>query len=197
MEAPDYTSKRIVVKSCTSSRAIGASSSRFVVSADGPSHRYVTDSQGAQNPHWKASGRLLRIDRHGAAATVLASDLRAPNGLAFTPEADGLWVSQNTGNRIDFLRLDAEGTAVATAHPAVFASVGEAQIDSLANDADGLFDDDLDAVSGVLDRARAATLGKYPWHDDALGGPIRQPQPRALALQDSPTEDYEGRLMPS
>ncbi|MEV5070721.1 SMP-30/gluconolactonase/LRE family protein [Microbacterium sp. LMI12-1-1.1] len=107
------------------------------IAFDEEGHLYVTDSQGAQDPYWQASGRLLRIDRDGATATVLASELPAPNGLAFTPGADGLWVSQNTGNRIDFLRLDAEGTAVATAHPAVFASVGEAQIDSLATDADG------------------------------------------------------------
>lgn len=107
------------------------------ISFDAEGHLYLTDSLGAQDPYWEASGRLIRLDRDSGDATVLAAELPAPNGLAFTPAGDGLWLSQNTGNRIDYLRLSEDGTTVATAHPAVHVSAGTAQIDSLATDRDG------------------------------------------------------------
>jgi lactonase len=107
------------------------------ISFDDDGHLFVTDASGARSPYWDASGRLIRIDRETAAATVLATELPSPNGIAFTPDGTGLWVSQNTGNRIDYLGLSPDGTMIATAHPAIHTSVGIAQVDSLAVDADG------------------------------------------------------------
>ncbi|MWV48707.1 SMP-30/gluconolactonase/LRE family protein [Rathayibacter sp. VKM Ac-2803] len=98
---------------------------------------YVTDAAGATAPYWEASGRVVRIDPATAEATVLASDLPSPNGVGFSPDYDALWVSLNTGNRIDRLTLSPEGTEVATAHPAIVASAGIGQVDSIAVDADG------------------------------------------------------------
>lgn len=45
--------------------------------------------------------------------------LPVPNGIAFTPGFDGVWVSQNSANRIDYLRLDGNGQKVLTAHPGI------------------------------------------------------------------------------
>ncbi len=98
---------------------------------------YVTDAAGAQAPHWEASGRVVRIDPISRAATVLADGLPSPNGIGFTPNHDGLWIGLNTGNRIDRLTLNADGTEVATAFPAIHASAGVGQLDSIAVDADG------------------------------------------------------------
>ncbi|MCQ6271453.1 SMP-30/gluconolactonase/LRE family protein [Pseudarthrobacter sp. R1] len=56
---------------------------------------------------------------------------------AFAPGHDAMWVSHNTGNRIDYLRLNPDGTTVETAHPAIHVSAGEGQVDSLAVDAAG------------------------------------------------------------
>lgn len=98
---------------------------------------YVTDAAGAQDPYWDASGRIVRVDPATGAASVLASELPSPNGIAFSPDHGELWVSMNTGNRIDRLTLSADGTEVATAFPAVHASPGVGQLDSIAVDADG------------------------------------------------------------
>lgn len=70
---------------------------------------YITDSKGAQEPYWKPQGRLVRIEGSGSATTVLAENSPAPNGIAFTPGFDGLWVARNTANRIDFFRLSEGG----------------------------------------------------------------------------------------
>ncbi|WP_454852718.1 SMP-30/gluconolactonase/LRE family protein [Promicromonospora soli] len=107
------------------------------VAFDEAGNLFVTDTTGYADPSWEPQGRVVRVDGETAAATVLARDLPAPNGISFTPDFDGLWVSHNTGNRVDFLRLGAGGTEVATAHPAIYFSGGQSQIDSTAVDADG------------------------------------------------------------
>ncbi|QHC58807.1 SMP-30/gluconolactonase/LRE family protein [Rathayibacter sp. VKM Ac-2760] len=98
---------------------------------------YVTDAAGAQDPYWEASGRVVRVDPATGAATVLASELPSPNGIAFSPDHGELWVSLNTGNRIDRFTLAEGGTEVATAFPAIHASPGVGQLDSIAVDAAG------------------------------------------------------------
>ncbi|WP_230673141.1 SMP-30/gluconolactonase/LRE family protein [Rathayibacter sp. Leaf248] len=98
---------------------------------------YVTDAAGAQDPYWEASGRVVRVDPSSGSASVLADELPSPNGIAFSPDHRELWVSMNTGNRIDRLTLTADGTEVATAFPAIHASPGIGQLDSIAVDADG------------------------------------------------------------
>ncbi|PPF79897.1 hypothetical protein C5E07_18490 [Pseudoclavibacter sp. RFBJ3] len=98
---------------------------------------FVTDAAGALAPYWEPSGRLVRVSADRATADVLASELASPNGLAFTPDASGLWVTLNTGNQVDYLTLAEDGTSVATAHPAIRVDAGKAQIDSAAVDAEG------------------------------------------------------------
>jgi lactonase len=107
------------------------------VAFDESGNLFVTDTTGYADPSWEPQGRVVRIDRETAEATVLASDLPAPNGISFSPDFDALWVSHNTGNRVDFLRLGEGRTEVTTAHPAIYFDGGQTQIDSTAVDADG------------------------------------------------------------
>lgn len=107
------------------------------VAFDEVGNLFVTDTSGYADPSWEPQGRVVRIDAESAEATVLARDLPAPNGISFTPDFDALWVSHNTGNRVDHLRLDEARTEVATAHPAIYFSGGQSQIDSTAVDAEG------------------------------------------------------------
>jgi lactonase len=97
----------------------------------------ITDSAGYGDPYWEASGRLVRLDRATSTATVLASELAAPNGIGFSPDYDSLWVGLNTGNQIDHIVLSDDGTQIVTAHPAIHVDGGASQVDSLAIDADG------------------------------------------------------------
>jgi lactonase len=107
------------------------------VAFDESGNLFVTDTTGYADPYWEPQGRVVRIDRETAEASVLARDLPAPNGISFTPDFDALWISHNTGNRVDHLRLDEAGTEVRTAHPAIHFDGGHTQIDSTAVDADG------------------------------------------------------------
>ncbi|MGQ1840191.1 SMP-30/gluconolactonase/LRE family protein [Kocuria turfanensis] len=107
------------------------------ISFDAEGNLFVTDAAGARDPHWDATGRIIRVDGATSEAVVLADELESPNGIGFTPEEDALWISLNTGNRIDRLTLSKTGTEVSAAHPAVYASTGAAQLDSIAVDAEG------------------------------------------------------------
>lgn len=107
------------------------------ISFDEEGNLYITDSSGYDDPYWDPSGRVIRIDAQGEDITVLADELPAPNGIAFTPEFDGLWVSHNTSNQIDYFSLSQDGTELESAHPAIQVDAGQAQVDSLAVDAEG------------------------------------------------------------
>ncbi|OON81679.1 SMP-30/gluconolactonase/LRE family protein [Streptomyces tsukubensis] len=83
-----------------------------------------------------AHGRVVRIDRDGEKATVLAEGLASTNGISFDKDYRGLWISELTQNRISYLGLDGKGE-VASQHTAVRVDGGIAQTDSIAVDADG------------------------------------------------------------
>jgi lactonase len=103
---------------------------------DETGNMYVSDSKGHDVPG-ATDGRIIRIDPGTSQPTVLATDLPAPNGISFDSSFTGLWVSQLTGGRIDYLRLNADRTAVTASHPAVHFSGGHSQPDSNAVDAAG------------------------------------------------------------
>ncbi|WP_461169525.1 SMP-30/gluconolactonase/LRE family protein [Arthrobacter sp. Z1-15] len=104
---------------------------------DEDGHLFVSDTTGHDGPAEEAQGRIVRIDKDTAEPTVLAKDLPAPNGISFTEDFKGLWVSQYSDNRIDYLGLNEDRTGVANSHPGVHFSGGKSQIDSNAVDADG------------------------------------------------------------
>ncbi|MDT9682297.1 SMP-30/gluconolactonase/LRE family protein [Streptomyces sp. TRM76323] len=95
---------------------------------------YVSDSRGMSEG--EATGRVVRIDREGKDATVLADGLEAPNGISFDTEYRGLWISELTQNRVSYLRLGGKA-GVAPLHSAIRVDGGIAQTDSIAVDADG------------------------------------------------------------
>ncbi len=101
---------------------------------DQEGHLYISDSRGLSTG--EAKGRVVRIDRDGKNATVLAGELAAPNGISFDADHRGLWVSELTENRISYLLLDGKG-GVASQHTAIRVDGGIAQTDSIAVDADG------------------------------------------------------------
>ncbi|OLT25432.1 hypothetical protein BJF79_12660 [Actinomadura sp. CNU-125] len=127
---------------------------------------YISDSRGMSEG--KPVGRVVRIDRTGKNATVLADGMSAPNGISFDDEYGGLWVSELTENRVSYLRLDGEG-GVASRHTAIRVDGGIAQTDSIAVDADGNLYQALHGrpAMAVYDRngARLATVEVPPRAD--------------------------------
>ncbi|MET7294956.1 SMP-30/gluconolactonase/LRE family protein [Streptomyces griseoloalbus] len=104
------------------------------IAFDEEGHLYVSDSRGLSEG--EAKGRVVRIDRDGRNATVLADELAAPNGISFDADYRGLWISELTQNRVSYLLLDGRGQ-VASRHTAIRVDGGIAQTDSIAVDADG------------------------------------------------------------
>ncbi|MFF7826704.1 SMP-30/gluconolactonase/LRE family protein [Streptomyces rochei] len=128
--APDGSDPRTFF----SGRVDGAPMNPDDLAFDQDGDLYISDSRGMSEG--KAVGRVVRIDREGRNATVLAGGLAAPNGISFDSEYRGLWVSELTQNRVSYLLLDDRG-GVASQHTAIRVDGGIAQTDSIAVDADG------------------------------------------------------------
>ncbi|MGW7091804.1 SMP-30/gluconolactonase/LRE family protein [Streptomyces sp. NPDC054874] len=122
------------------------------IAFDQKGNLYVSDSRGLSEG--KAHGRVVRIDRDGGSATVLAEELAAPNGVSFDADYRGLWFSELTENRISYLRLDEKG-GVTSRHTAIRVDGGLAQTDSIAVDADG------NLYQGLHGRAAMAVYDRH------------------------------------
>ncbi|MFB7274660.1 SMP-30/gluconolactonase/LRE family protein [Streptomyces sp. NPDC056244] len=122
------------------------------IAFDQEGNLYISDSRGMSEG--AAYGRIVRIDREGKEATVLAKDLAAPNGVSFDADYQGLWFSELTENRISYLRLDKEGK-VTSRHTAIRVNGGIAQTDSIAVDADG------NLYQGLHGRAAMAVYDRH------------------------------------
>ncbi|MFF3781900.1 SMP-30/gluconolactonase/LRE family protein [Streptomyces sp. NPDC001933] len=122
------------------------------IAFDQKGNLYISDSRGLSEG--QAHGRVVRIDREGKKATVLAEDLAAPNGISFDVDHRGLWFSELTENRISYLRLDNEGE-VTSRHTAIRVDGGIAQTDSIAVDADG------NLYQGLHGRAAMAVYDRH------------------------------------
>lgn len=105
------------------------------IAFDDQGNLYVSDLHGMKPG--EATGRIVRIDRDGEKATVLADGLAHPNGVMFDPELRGLWISELAENTVSYLLLDADKKAVTSQHEAIHVDAGVAQTDSIAVDADG------------------------------------------------------------
>lgn len=128
--APDGSDPRTFF----SGKVDGAQMNPDDIAFDQEGNLYLSDSRGLSEG--EAHGRVVRIDRDGGKATVLAGELAATNGISFDADYRGLWISELTQNQISYLRLDAAG-GVASRHTAIRVDAGIAQTDSIAVDADG------------------------------------------------------------
>ncbi|WP_105969111.1 SMP-30/gluconolactonase/LRE family protein [Streptomyces geranii] len=122
------------------------------IAFDEAGNLYVSDSRAPSGD--EPLGRVVRIDRDGRTATVVAGELAATNGVSFDVGYRGLWVSELTQNRISYLRLDGAGK-VTSRHTAIRVDGGIAQTDSIAVDADG------NLYQGLHGRAAMVVYDKY------------------------------------
>jgi gluconolactonase len=96
---------------------------------------------------------VYRIDPESGAATVVAGDIAAPNGLAFSPDESVLYVVQSLAAPPNILAFDVVESGTALANGRVFIDAGRGRPDGLRCDQDGnlwcgwgLGDPDLDGV---------------------------------------------------
>ncbi len=95
---------------------------------------YITDYQGSP---WNLIGRLVRLDANGQKPIVLQGGLSAPNGISFTPDFSGLWVSELTLGREDHFTLSADGTSIVGGSVGMTANIGLNGFDSNSIDSAG------------------------------------------------------------
>lgn len=126
----DGTDRRTVVSGKVAGRTIAPDDIAF----DRAGHLYVTDMTGTP---WDPQGRILRIDRDGKNATVVAGNLSSPNGISFDPTYSWLWVSEYGAGRELRLILSADGKETTDGHVGMYHGNGTARMDSNAVDASG------------------------------------------------------------
>jgi lactonase len=101
---------------------------------DRSGNMYVSDMVGTP---WAADGRIVRIPAKGGHPQVLLDDLASPNGISFTPDYSGLWISEFTAGREDHLTLSEDGTSVLAAGVGMMGNPGPGGFDSNAIDSAG------------------------------------------------------------
>lgn len=96
----------------------------------------VLDSQGRAyiGSQARTSGLIVRVDPDSGAATVVATDLDFPNGMAITPDGSTLIVAESTGRRLTAFTIDADGSL---SQRRVFADRLDGPPDGICLDADG------------------------------------------------------------
>ncbi|MFJ5293160.1 SMP-30/gluconolactonase/LRE family protein [Streptomyces sp. NPDC088348] len=95
---------------------------------------YITDYQGSlENP----VGRVVRLDADGAHPIVLQNGLSGPNGISFTPDFSGLWVSEYNLGREDYFTLAPDGKSFTGGGVGMSANVGRGGFDSNSVDSAG------------------------------------------------------------
>ena len=95
---------------------------------------YITDYQGSP---WNLIGRVVCLDATGQNPIVLQGGLSAPNGISFTPDFSGLWVSELTLGREDHFTLSADGTSITGGSVGMTANIGLNGFDSNSIDSAG------------------------------------------------------------
>jgi lactonase len=95
---------------------------------------YITDYQGTP---WNLIGRVVRLDANGQNPIVLQGGLAAPNGISFTPDFSGLWVSELKLGREDHFTLSADGTSITDGSVSMTANIGVNGFDSNSIDSAG------------------------------------------------------------
>lgn len=86
--------------------------------------------------HYHPSGRLSRIDRSGG-STILLQDLGRPNGMGFTPDRTGFYLTDSLRREIHFFDLDAHTGTLSNRRLFVRLPEGEGTPDGLTVDAEG------------------------------------------------------------
>ncbi|NEB82376.1 SMP-30/gluconolactonase/LRE family protein, partial [Streptomyces sp. SID14478] len=141
------------------------------IAFDDDGNLYLSDAHGTQPD--ESDGRIVRIDRDGGRATVLADGLAQPNGIMFDPGRRGLWISELAKDTVSYLLLDADKTSVTSRHEAIHVDGGLAQTDSIAVDADG------NLYQALHGRPAMAVYSKY----GARLGTVEIPAEDAAGLQ--------------
>lgn len=95
---------------------------------------YISDYQGSP---WNRIGRVVRLNAQGHNPIVLQGGLAAPNGISFTPDFFGLWVSELPLGREDHFTLSADGKSITGGSVGMSANVGLGGFDSNTVDAAG------------------------------------------------------------
>ncbi|MEU6663368.1 SMP-30/gluconolactonase/LRE family protein [Streptomyces sp. NPDC046821] len=95
---------------------------------------YIADYQGSP---WDPTGRVVRLSADGTDPTVVQGGLSAPNGISFTPDFSGLWVSEYSLGREDQFMLAPDGKSVVAGNVGMSANTGLRGFDSNTVDAAG------------------------------------------------------------
>ncbi|MYW04706.1 SMP-30/gluconolactonase/LRE family protein [Streptomyces sp. SID3343] len=95
---------------------------------------YVADYQGSP---WNRIGRVVRLDADGGNPIVLQDGLSAPNGISFTPDFSGLWVSEYSLGHEDHFTLAPDHKSVVESRVAMTSDIGIHGFDSNSVDAAG------------------------------------------------------------
>ncbi|MEU8133477.1 SMP-30/gluconolactonase/LRE family protein [Streptodolium elevatio] len=104
------------------------------IAFDKAGNMYITDYHGTP---WSPTGRVVRLDADGTDPIVLQDGLSGPNGITFTPDFTGVWVSEYSLGRENHFALAPDGKSFTDGRVGMSANIGLHGFDSNTVDAAG------------------------------------------------------------
>ena len=132
---------------------------------------FVSDEFGTT---WAPEGVVIKFDKQGHNPKVLMRGLAGANGISFTPDYSGLWVSEYRRGQITHFWLNEDHTAITDGVIGIRANTGKAGFDSNAVDTAG------NIYQAVWDGARFLVFNQTGDHLATIKIPQNLPRPQTL-----------------
>lgn len=133
---------------------------------------FVSDEFGTL---WAPEGVVIKFDKHGHNPKVLMRGLAGANGISFTPDYSGLWVSEYRRGQISHFWLNEDHTAITDGVIGIRANTGKAGFDSNAVDTAG------NIYQAVWEGARILVFNKTGDQLATIKIPQNLPKPQTLS----------------
>ena len=125
---------------------------------------YLSDENGTLN---KPVSKIVRLDQDGGNPVVVYEGLAGANGIAFSTDYRGLWVSEYRRSVINYVTLNEASDSAADVQVGMYVGAGRGALDSITLDSEGnVYQSVFDGGRVMIYPNKSKLLGVFSLNDD-------------------------------